>query len=645
MSTTAKTALTTMSLALAAGTCMPALAQQAEPRQEATPISGEPQNEQQGRRSSVVQRSFLPGFLPSLPLGDPDAPGVDDPATFPDEFRTINGRFNNPVVPWLGSVGVPFVRIAPPAYGDGAGRIPSRGDGPSPRAVSQAVMAQGLHEDVPSTPGFSNMFWLWGQFIDHDITETPIHVPLEQFDIVVPTGDPWFDPDETGTQLISLDRSTFRTVDGVRQQINAITAFLDASMVYGSDQPRALELRTMDGSGTLKTSPGDLLPYNVNQFPNAPTRLDRTLFLAGDVRANEQASLIAIHTLFVREHNHWAREVRAANPGLTGEQVYQYARAIVAGIVQSITYNEWLPMLIGPDALPPYTGYDPGIDPGISNTFAAAGFRMGHSMLPAFLPRLDSQGVEAPEGHLSLAEAFFQPTHISDAGIDSILRGMAMTRQQEFDHKIINDVRNFLFGIPGDGGFDLASLNIQRGRDHGLPDYNSVREAFGLPRISDFAGVNPDAAMQAKLASVYSDCDSIDPWVGMLCEPPAPGAIVGETLRAVMIDQFTRLRDGDRFWYEAYLPGDLVDLVNEQSMADVLKRNTVIGDEVLATAFIAPERCTADLDEDGSLTIFDFLAFQTLFDAGDLKADFDGDGALSIFDFLVFQNAFDAGCE
>ncbi|MFI4916675.1 MAG: GC-type dockerin domain-anchored protein [Phycisphaerales bacterium JB060] len=54
--------------------------------------------------------------------------------------------------------------------------------------------------------------------------------------------------------------------------------------------------------------------------------------------------------------------------------------------------------------------------------------------------------------------------------------------------------------------------------------------------------------------------------------------------------------------------------------------------------------CRADLDGDGELTIFDFLQFQNLFDAGDLAADFDGDGSLTLFDFLAFQNEFDAGC-
>jgi len=55
--------------------------------------------------------------------------------------------------------------------------------------------------------------------------------------------------------------------------------------------------------------------------------------------------------------------------------------------------------------------------------------------------------------------------------------------------------------------------------------------------------------------------------------------------------------------------------------------------------------CRADIDGDGSLTLFDFLAFQNAFDAGDPVADFDGDGSLTLFDFLEFQNEFDAGCE
>lgn len=605
----------------------------------------ESEDEPQNRRSSLVQRG-LPVLVGPWRLWLPghDGPGIDEPARFPDEYRTINGRFNNLAHPLLGSAGQPFVRLFEPAYGDASGHVPARGDGPSARAISQAVADQN-DADLPSDAGISNLFWLWGQFLDHDLDETPVAGPIERFDILVPTGDPWFDPASTGTATIALDRSGYRFIGGRREQVNLITAFIDASNVYGSDEARQAELRRLDGSGTLKTSVGDLLPFNVNGFPNAPDKDDPTMFLAGDVRSNEQVSLIAMHTLWVREHNHWASVVRAANPGMSGQDVYEHARAIVGGIMQAITYNEFLPILLGPDAIAPYAGYDPQVDPGISNIFAAAGFRMGHTMLPLFLPRLDSQGREAPEGHLSLAQSFFVPDEIGRNGIDSVLRGVAMTRAQQFDGMIVGEVRNFLFGPPGAGGFDLASLNIQRGRDHGLPDYNAIRVGMGFEPVLRFDEIHPQEAVWGRLASVYPDVDSIDPWVGLLAEPAVPGALTGPTLRAILAEQFTRLRDGDRFWYQVYLPADLVDLVEAQTMATVLRRNTGIGPEVGDHAFLAPAPCRADLDGDGVLTIFDFLAFQTAFAIGDALADFDGDGDLTILDFLEFQNAFAAGCE
>ncbi|MEO1007191.1 MAG: peroxidase family protein [Planctomycetota bacterium] len=595
------------------------------------------------RRSSLVQRPYLTRsddrslLAPRIGIDAP--PG--GPAVFPDEFRTIDGTFNNPTRPLLGSAGTPFLRQMAPAYGDAAGDVPARLDGPSPRRVSNAAALD--TGDVPNLRGVSDYLWQWGQFLDHDITETPIADPIEAFDVVVPSGDPWFDPMGTGAVRIPLDRSGYEVVEGRREQVNHITAFIDASNVYGSDAARAAELRTLDGTGMLKTSDGDLMPFNVNGFPNAPTADDPTLFLGGDVRANEQIGLIAMHTLFVREHNHWAIEIRAADPTLSGDEIYERARAIVAAEMQAITYNEFLPLLLGPDAIPPYAGYDPDVDPSITNVFAAAAYRFGHSMLSGVLLRRDRSGEPAAEGDISLAGAFFNPAEIVDHGVDSVLRGLAMQRAQEIDTMVVDEVRNFLFGPPGAGGFDLAALNLQRGRDHGLPGYNDVRVECGYPSVGQFDQINPDPAVWARLAVAYDKVDHIDPWIGMLAEPHEPGAMAGKTLRRVLADQFARLRDGDRFWYEAYLPSDMVRLVERQTLATILRRNTGLDDEIGHTPFMV-RACDADLDGDGKLTLFDFLAFSTLFDAGDPRADFDADGVLTIFDFLAFQTAFDAGC-
>lgn len=67
--------------------------------------------------------------------------------------------------------------------------------------------------------------------------------------------------------------------------------------------------------------------------------------------------------------------------------------------------------------------------------------------------------------------------------------------------------------------------------------------------------------------------------------------------------------------------------------------------QVLGDSDVRIFTCIADFDGDGQLTIFDFLAYQNAFAAGDPRADCDDDGELTLFDFLCFQNAFAIGCE
>lgn len=507
--------------------------------------------------------------------------------------RTIDGTSNNLIHPEWGSTEEPMLRLAPPAYSDGVGS-PAGADRPSPRAISNAVAAQA--EPVPNPVRASDYLWQWGQFLDHDIDETPASDPEEPFDIEVPAGDPFFDPDGSGEAVIPLNRSLGEEHEGARQQINAITAFIDASNVYGSDETRAEALRTLDGTGRLKTSAGDLLPFNEAGLPNAGGPRP-TLFLAGDVRANEQAGLTAMHTLFVREHNYWADQIRADAPGLTGDEVYEAARGMVAAEMQAITYNEFLPLLLGRNALPRYRGYRDAVNPGISNEFATAAYRLGHSMLSGEILRLGPDGETIEQGNLPLRAAFFNPSIVQETGIDPILRGLAGQVCQNIDSLVVDDVRNFLFGEPGSGGFDLASLNIQRGRDHGLPSYNEVREALGLRPHTSFRGITRNRDLRRQLEEVYGSVDNVDLWVGGLAEDPVRGALVGETFHRILVDQFTRLRDGDRFWYESALPGGLVRRVERQTLAEIIRRNTDIGRELPDNVFVVP-RPREDRDGD-----------------------------------------------
>jgi hypothetical protein len=508
------------------------------------------------------------------------------PARFPDEFRSVTGRGNNGEHRTWGMAGTPLARRAAADYADGSGQ-PAGGGRPGARLVSSSCLVQeGSH---PSAAKASSYLWQWGQLLDHDLSLVPFADPAEPFDIEIPAADPFFDPDGTGAERMDLDRSAYQMVDGVREQVNSITAYIDASNVYGSDRRRARVLRGRKGTGELATSDGGMMPFNRKRLPNAPSN-DPSFFLAGDFRANEQVALAAIHTVFVREHNHWAAVVREAEPDLPGRKVYELARAIVGAEMQAITYREFLPLLLGPAPLAPYEGYDPTVDASIANEFTTAAFRVGHTLLPTALLRVGRDLEPLEEGPLALRDAFFKPEAIAGQGLDAVLRGLKAQPAQEIDVQIIDDVRNFLFGPPGAGGFDLTALNIQRGREHGLPTLNGTRAGYGLPPYASFAEVTPDPAAQAALSEVYASVDEIDLWVGGLVEPHHRGGMVGETFYTIMRDQFERLRDGDRFWYESYLPPDWVRLVNKQTLSRVLRRNTTLGPEIGRHAMRLPPR-------------------------------------------------------
>lgn len=490
------------------------------------------------------------------------------------EYRTIDGTNNHQQQTELGSTDEQLLRYSQAAYKDGL-NDPAGEDRPSAREISNEIVAQS--GDIANDRNLTDLTWLWGQFLDHDIDLTEPGEPHEEYNIEVPTGDPHFDPHHTGQSKITLSRSAYDPdtgIDSPRQQINQITSFIDGSMVYGSDDTRADALRSFDG-GRLKVSEGDLLPYNTAGLPNAGGHDDR-LFLAGDIRANENAALTSMHTLWVREHNRVADQISADDPTLSDEQIYQRARTIVIAQIQAITFNEFLPAILGTDAIGEYGGYRSDVDPSIANEFSTAAYRFGHTMLTGQLLRLDADGEAIEGGHLALREAFFAPHEVAEHGIDSLLRGTASKAANEIDPLVIDDVRNFLFGPPGAGGFDLPSLNIQRGRDHGLADYNTVRVSLGLTAVEDFADITSDEALQQKLEQVYGSVDNIDLWIGGLAEEHVTGASIGETFHTILSDQFARLRDGDRFWYENILAGESLELVESTTLADVIERNTGI---------------------------------------------------------------------
>lgn len=510
------------------------------------------------------------------------------------DFRSIDGTGNNLANPEWGSTNEAFLRTAPAEYADGIS-APAGAERASAREVSNALAAHPAGS-LLNERDLSAFIYAWGQFIDHDIDLTPTAAPVEAFPIAVPAGDSSFDPIGSGTVTIGLSRSLFDAATGtsvtnVRQQVNAISAFINASMVYGSDEATAASLRTFTG-GLLKTSEGNLLPKD-----------DKGFFLAGDIRVNENPDLLAMQTLFLREHNRLATKYAAEHPDWSDEQLYQHARRMVAAEVQAITFKEFLPALLGERAIRPYQGYNASVNPGIANEFSTAAFRLGHSLLGSDIEFLDNDGHELRAG-VGLRDAFFNTQIVSEMGIDPILKYLASDRAEELDTRIIDDVRNFLFGPPGAGGFDLAALNIQRGRDHGLADYNAVRAAYGLPKVTDFAEITSDVAVQTALRETYGDVDNIDLWVGGLAEDHVPGASVGPLFQRIVADQFMRLRDGDRFWYERDLQGAELEAVRHLSLADVIRRNTTTTNLQENVFFFKPTiagRIYLDVNADGNV--------------------------------------------
>lgn len=189
---------------------------------------------------------------------------------------------------------------------------------------------------------------------------------------------------------------------GPKSQINSISSFIDANFVYGSSQDVANRLREFVG-GRLKTTPlyrdlgiKDLLPMKTEEPEKGCERHGRPknlyCFDTGDDRGNEQIQLTVMHTVFMREHNRIADTLYELNPHWNDEYLYQETRRIIGAIVQHVTFNEYIPIVIGRhltskyelDLLPHgyYNGYDVKVNPGIRSSFQAAAYRFGHSILP-----------------------------------------------------------------------------------------------------------------------------------------------------------------------------------------------------------------------------------------------------------------------
>lgn len=413
---------------------------------------------------------------------------------------------------------------------------------------------------------------------------------------------------------------------GPRTQLNLVTSFVDGSFVYGSTRSQANSLRSPngqlavwnyferaaqesddeDGARRRRRRRRQAQEDSVQLKPLLPPQQDEPddeclgrpqglfCFRSGDFRTNQQVPLAALHTIHVRQHNRLAQALRRLNPHWTSERIYQEARHIHIAQIQHVVMREYLPLLLGAgtrlrfnlleaDEGQYWDHYEPNLNPGIGQEFAAAAFRQGHSTVASEVFRVDVAS-RLPRRLYKLRELFRQPWPLFEPGaMDEFLLGLTETASRELDPFVSRELSGHLLQEPQEPvGLDLVAINIQRGRDQGVASYNSMRDWCGLARLETFDDLVAAVGNQSAqlMMQLYATLDDIDLYSGGLSEFPLETAgLLGPTFSCIVGHQFSLLRQGDRYWYEssggphAFTPQQLAS-IKQTTLARILCANS-----------------------------------------------------------------------
>ncbi|KAL0979365.1 hypothetical protein UPYG_G00184150 [Umbra pygmaea] len=520
-----------------------------------------------------------------------------------NRFRTATSVCNNIKDPRRGASNTPLARWLPPQYEDGISEAkgwdpnkPINGHLlPLVREVSNRILKP-LETNLESDMLNTYLVTLFSQWINLDLAVTPTSPSIRSFNNSVDCymtcdhTEPCFPitvpEDELHVkECIPFIRSAPACSyvfgeSNVRQQMNSLTSFIDAGQVYGSEEVQARNLRDLtNDKGLLRvntqyTDNGrDLLPFftganlcTIRQHLANNSNVEVPCFLTGDLSSNENIDLTTMHTLMLQEHNRLARALAQHNPDWNGDTIYQETRKIIGAYFQVFTFRDYLGYIVGPDLvkekLSIYPGYDENVDPSISNVFATAAFHFDQLTIQPSV--------------LSLNESY--------GGLDPVVRGMVgrQAKVQLQDH-MTDELKEKLLEVSIKPALDLGSLNMQRGRDHGLPGYNAWRGFCGLSQpqnVDELAVVLNNTDLAQKLMDLYGTPDNIDVWLGGVVEPFVPNGRVGPLFGCIISTQFQRIRQGDRLWWEN--DGVFTDAQKESlrkvSLSRILCDNTGITD-------------------------------------------------------------------
>ncbi|TMS40178.1 hypothetical protein L596_006590 [Steinernema carpocapsae] len=476
-------------------------------------------------------------------------------------YRTMDGTCNNFQIPLRGAAFRPYNRLMQPEYDNRLSEPVSSilNLRPSAREASRTILSSRKTVHINE---FNALLMQFGQLMSHDMAKTTLvpsakcnacqNIPGRCMAVFISANDP--NNNFKSNTCIRVSRSSAICGSGTtkpRQQLNENTAYIDGSPIYGSSvgdlhkfregRTAFLKLPTFNGMRVL--------PFDTSKCRSAGSCT--ATFVAGDSRVNLFLGLTSYHVLFTREHNRIAATLQRLNPSWNADRLFQEARKIVGAQIQAIAFREYLPKVLGSTfatLVGEYRGYNPNVDSTLANEFTAGAYRFGHGMIQEIYPRLDEGFRNMSVGAIPFSEATLHSDRLLfQGGIDPIVRGMMVTPLKR-PQRLTTSITEQMFGST-----DLGTINIQRGRDHGLPPYVKFRELCGMGRASNFDQLGREilsAEARANLQRVYRTVDRVDFYVGAVLEDPVVRGLIGPTLACVVGPQFKRTRDGDRFYYE-----------------------------------------------------------------------------------------------
>lgn len=502
--------------------------------------------------------------------------------------RTIDGTYNDLDQPLMGALGSRFGRNVPLDHvrPDPDDRLLE----PNPRQVSLELLTR--DEFIPATT-LNLLAGAWIQFEVHDWFSHGQNESENPWRIELATDDPWpRHPMEI--QRTRMDPSS--DPSGPPTFVTADTHWWDGSQIYGSDPTFARAIRSGE-EGRLRVTPQGLLPEDIESHVD----------LRG-VAGNFWIGLALLHALFMLEHNAICERLHAEYPELDDQALYEKARLVNAALMAKIHTIDWTPAIIAhPTTVRALRANWFGI---LGERFDRIfGRRTGLELIHG-IPGSKKELCGVP---YSLTEEFVGVYRMHPLIPDEYeFRALAddrLLQQRTFEEVNALHVRECLeqvpladalysFGIAHPGAItlhnyprslqrfnrpdgellDLATIDIVRTRERGVPRYNEFRRLFHMNAPATFEEMTGgDAAMAAELERVYGDVERVDLMIGLFAEPKPAGFGFSDTAFRVFILMASRRLEADRFFTDDYRPEVYtkagIDWVESNSMRTVLLRH------------------------------------------------------------------------